>query len=74
VKKQLDLDSDLDSSNSDGLGLGLDLKAMDSDLDLDSAVAGLVTSLTKTAKIKKVLLLKSMLTLWRRAAKVIATF
>ena len=29
---------------------------------------------TKTAKIKKVLLLRSMLTLWRRAAKVIAPF
>jgi len=29
---------------------------------------------TKTAKIKNVLLLKSTLTLWRRAAKVIAPF
>ena len=31
-------------------------------------------NITKTAKIKKVLLLRSTLTLWRRAAKVIAPF
>jgi len=33
-----------------------------------------VNHTTKTAKIKKVLLRRSMLTLWRRAAKVIAPF